>query len=160
MRRPIPGTFENCEHRATARYALSSHVKAKHGPERSRDFQCQLFSSKFYTSHYLKVHIVKLHVKEVIYRCDLCKFSSPYMFSLTFHVRARHEKSKTFKCSHPSCNFRSSHQALLPSHRKTHETDPTFRYPFSCKFAGCDFRTLVRSCATNVTGRLELPVKS
>ena len=133
--------FQSCEYGASQKVARDLHLKAKHTPCRSKDFQCPLCSSRFYTKNDLTGHISR-HVKETKFTCDLCKFSSHDKVCLNRHVKMVHKKGIRFQCSFPGCNYSAATQSYVNQHhRQTHNEDPKVRWPFQCNFSDCNFRS-------------------
>ena len=139
-RKRFPCTFESCDYRASKRYYLHSHTMSKHTPGRTRNFPCSLCPLRFYTDCDRRRHIAT-HVRERVFGCDKCTFSSHDRTCLTGHVRTQHERSIKFECTFPSCNYSTFDQSNLKCHRKRHDPDPSVRCPFSCDFPKCDYRT-------------------
>ena len=139
VRKPFPCKFTSCEYRAAQKGALDLHLKAKHTPFRSKDFQCTLCPSRFYTKDALTGHISR-HVKEIKFECDLCKFFSHDKVCLNRHLKTVHGKGTRFQCAFPGCNYSAAYQSYVNQHKKTHDTDPQARLRFPCNFSDCNFR--------------------
>ena len=140
VKKPFLCKFINCEYRAARKCSLERHIKANHTSGRSRPFQCTLCSSRFYTKANLNGHIDR-HVKESRFRCDRCEFSSHDKLCLTRHVKSIHDNGSRFHCSFPGCNYSGPHPSYVQKHQRSHNPDPSVRYPFQCSFTDCDFRS-------------------
>ena len=139
VRKPYACKFENCGYRAAQNGSLTRHVQIRHTPEMLRKFRCSLCASRFASEWLLRAHIPQ-HLKEKMYKCDSCNFSTHTKMGLRLHVQALHETSVTFKCSAPGCNYSTTYRPRLKDHLKIHEPDPLKKRPVPCNFSNCTFR--------------------
>ena len=137
-------TFNNCEYKAVTVSKLNVHMKNKHTPGRTRDFQCALCPARFYNIKNLRAHI-QSHLREKQFKCSSCNFATHTQASLCAHRKYKHENStRKVKCSFPGCNYSTADASTLKKHQKTHETDPDRRCPFLCRFSRCSYRATER----------------
>ena len=139
VRKPFACAFDDCKYRAAERGTLNRHIQTKHTPNKVRKFPCSLCPSRFASESLLRAHIPQ-HLKEKSLKCVFCKFSTHSKESLRAHVRAQHEKSVTFNCPHPGCQYKTSFRKNLNRHRKIHEPNPLRKRPLPCNFSNCTFR--------------------
>lgn len=139
-------TFDNCEYRALTLSNLNAHIKNKHMPGRTRDFQCALCPGSFYSIGQLQMHI-RRHLREKPFKCNSCNFNIHTQGSLRRNRKSKHEKlRRKVKCSFPGCNYSAFIDKRLKKHQKTHETDPDHRVSagFPCRFPHCSYRATRR----------------
>ena len=83
--------------------------------------------------------------KEGTFKCQpFCGYATDNQSHIQTHVQTVHRAPTELFCSFPGCNFAPKRQQLtkkLKSHQLIHEEQPEKRFPFPCRFAGCDFRT-------------------
>ena len=146
--RPHLCPFENCEYSAALKATLTNHVRNKHTPGRTRDFQCPLCPSLFYEKANLQLHI-GCHLKERRLKCNQCPFRTHDGQSLQIHKRVQHGRRVMLSCSFPGCNFSTAYYSALKLHGRIHELDPLKRRPLACSYPGCNYRTAFSASLTS-----------
>ena len=139
LRRPYPCTFDNCGYRAGVKASLDRHIWAKHSPNRTKGWNCPICPKEFHSEYGLQTHI-QTHTKEKRYNCDQCKFTTHCRSSMSYHVKAVHDKVRTRKCTFAGCSYSFSSSSQLKKHLQTHSADPSIRRPLPCNFADCAYR--------------------
>ena len=145
IRKPYCCSFKHCDFRTPNKFALKGHTLTKHTPGRTRDFQCVLCPSKFFSERKLTFHI-RGHVKEKLFKCPQCDFTTHLSSYIPCHVRNVHERLNTFTCTFSGCNYSTYYKSGFNQHSRSHSTDLVVRRPVPCTFSGCDYRTINMYC--------------
>ena len=115
-RKPYACTFDKCEYRGAQAASLRSHVRSRHTPGRTQDFQCSMCPSKYLSEGILKQHI-PLHTKELKFTCKHCDFTTHHQKALARHVRTLHTKRVALKCNFPGCTVTAPYKSNLLTHQ-------------------------------------------
>ena len=107
VRSSFPCTF--CQHRASTRGSLKSHIDARHNPNRVKNFPCALCPKAYYVRSTLNLHVKEAHLKEKGYKCDKCSFATFSRDRLKRHVRRMHDDEGAFTGSRFTCNICGFH---------------------------------------------------
>ncbi len=124
----------------------SSHLK-RHKLNHTSVFKCDFNGCDFETNTALKLkHHSLTHSNEaVIFKCDVCEYTSDLKHNLTRHKKEAHGQlakggkllshfNETFKCDFSGCDFETNTALKLKRHSLTHSNET-----FKCESNGCDF---------------------
>lgn len=138
-RRPFPCSYSPaCPYRAKSVYALNSHLRGRHNPNRVKNFTCPMCPQKFLHESSVRVHVNAIHLNETNYACDKCNFITSKSGDLSRHRAREHEgkDKKIFKCE--LCDYRAKRKQTVERHKLTAHSDER---RFVCDQAGCGFKT-------------------
>ncbi|XP_054152697.1 zinc finger protein 33A-like [Oppia nitens] len=110
-------------------------------------FQCKYCQKFIHCELELKRHVSRVHknikpTKTVA--CDMCDKSYSNSCSLVIHKRLHHgigRKLPLFYCDWEGCQFKSTNNALVTVHKKTH----LGIRDYVCDWPGCEFRSATKS---------------
>ena len=108
-----------CQHKATQKVNLSSHIKSVHFKER---FPCEICDYQATKKSNLLFHVKNVHQKSENIVCTECN-TSVQKISLTRHMNTKHSgEQPQYNCQ--ICTFKTKHSCVVNRHMKTVHQKP------------------------------------
>lgn len=123
---PYICTQNECNRNFVTKRDLDIHIKRVHTLEKPYNCKFENCTSSFCSSSELNAHVNRIHHKKK-YKCEYCNILLSSIDSLKEHVRRKHTKIYTHKCSYTECDAQFYTSVELNTHvKRCHTLERTF----------------------------------
>ena len=117
-------SYVNCDFKSNYSHVVRRHIRTKHLGEKiitkNQRIPCSIEGCGLLARNGtdLRKHNKQVHIKNELFSCTLCKYTTHYDGNLKNHLLGKHNESRVFNCAYNECGYTSNYSQGVKNHAK------------------------------------------